>query len=330
MSRNANQKLKLLVLRQYLEEQTDEDHPATTAQLIQELARHEITAERKSIYDDMAALERFGLDVQCRRGAHPGWFIGARAFELPELKLLVDAVQSSRFLSKGKSDSLIRKLEGLSSVHQARQLQRQVFVDRRVKAMNESIYYTVDKLHTAIATGKQISFRYFDYNVAKEKVFRRDGGRYVVSPWGLVWNNENYYLVAFEGEHGEMRHYRVDKMDALAVTSLPRERGGETGDFDMAAYAQKHFAMFSGQEATVRLRCENSLVNVVLDRFGRDVILVPDGADHFTVTVPLVVSPQFFGWLFGLGRGVTLEAPRWAADQFRTQLEAVAGNCAPA
>ena len=325
MPRSANQKMKLLVLRRYLEQQTDEDHPATMLQLLEELERNEISAERKSIYDDMATLERFGLDVQSRKGHNPGWFIGARSFELPELKLLVDAVQSSRFITKRKSDSLIRKLEGLASVHQARQLQRQVFVDRRVKTMNESIYYSVDKLHTAIATGKKISFRYFDYNVRKEKVFRREGRRYIVSPWGLVWNNENYYLVAYDSDHGETRHYRVDKMDELAVTCLPREKGGENGDFDMAAYAQKHFGMFSGQEATVKLRCENRLVNVVLDRFGQDVMLIPDGPEHFTVTIPLVVSPQFFGWLFGLGRGVTLEAPAWAAEQFRAQLSEVAG-----
>lgn len=325
MARSANQKLKLLVLRQYLEQQTDEDHPATVAQLIEELDRHEISAERKSIYDDMAALERFGLDVQSRKGRSPGWFMGERAFELPELKLLVDAVQSSRFITKRKSDSLIRKLEGLASIHQARQLQRQVFVDRRVKTMNESIYYSVDKLHTAIASGKKVSFRYFDYNVQKKKVFRREGRRYIVSPWGLVWNSENYYLVAFDSEHGQTRHYRVDKMDELAVTCLPREQQSGQSQFDVAAYAQKHFGMFSGQEATVKLRCENRLVQVVLDRFGMDVMLIPDGPEHFTVTLPLVVSPQFFGWLFGLGPGVTLESPAWAVAQFRTQLEHVTG-----
>ena len=215
MPRSANQKLKLLILKDYLERQTDEDHPVSTAQLIGELERHEISAERKSVYDDMAALQQYGLDVQNRKGRSPGWFIGARAFELPELKLLVDAVQSSRFITRKKSGALIRKLEGLASVHQARQLQRQVFVDRRVKTMNESIYYSVDKLNTALSSGKQVSFQYFDYNVRKERVFRREGQRYVVSPLGLVWNSENYYLVAFDQKHEETRHYRVDKMAGL-------------------------------------------------------------------------------------------------------------------
>ncbi len=322
MARSANQKLKLLVLKDYLEHHTDEEHPAAVAELIAELERHGICAERKSIYDDMAALGRYGLDVQSRKGRTPGWFIGSRAFELPELKLLVDAVQSSRFITRRKSDALIRKLEGLASVFQARQLQRQVFVDRRIKAMNESVYYSVDKLHAAISAGKKVSFRYFDYNVRKEKVFRREGRRYTVSPWGLIWNSENYYLVAYDSEHREMRHYRVDKMAELAVTCLAREQPEGAEGFDAAAYAQRHFGMYAGREASVRLRCANSLVGVVLDRFGMDVILVPDGEEHFTVTLPVAVSPQFFGWLFGLGEGVTLLAPRWAAEEYAALLSA--------
>ena len=333
MARSTNQKLKLLILKDFLERNTDEDHPAATAQLIQELERHEISAERKSVYDDMAALQQYGLDVQSRKGRAAGWFIGERAFQLPELKLLVDAVQSSRFITRRKSDALIRKLEGLASVHQARQLQRQVFVDRRVKTMNESIYYSVDKLHAALSAGKQVSFRYFDYNVRKERVFRHDGQRYTVSPRGLVWDNENYYLVAYDPRHGETRHYRVDKMAELAVTCLPRDREGAE-PFDMAAYAQRHFGMFTGREATVRLRCENRLAQVILDRFGMEVILVPDGADHFIVALELAVSPQFFGWLFGLGDGVELLSPDWAVAGFRAHLQRVAarsgGHDAPA
>ena len=325
MPRSANQKLKLLILKDYLERQTDEDHPVSTAQLIGELERHEISAERKSVYDDMAALQQYGLDVQNRKGRSPGWFIGARAFELPELKLLVDAVQSSRFITRKKSGALIRKLEGLASVHQARQLQRQVFVDRRVKTMNESIYYSVDKLNTALSSGKQVSFQYFDYNVRKERVFRREGQRYVVSPLGLVWNSENYYLVAFDQKHEETRHYRVDKMAGLVITCLPRVRTEEE-PFDLAAYAQRHFGMFSGTEATVRLRCENRLVQVILDRFGMEVILVPDGEEHFTVSLSLAVSPQFFGWLFGLGDGVTLLSPDWVVQGFRAHLDAVSAR----
>ncbi len=326
MARGANQKLKLPLLQQILLRETDEDHPMTVPELIAALESRGITAERKSIYDDMRSLAELGLDVQSRKGKSPGWFVGARDFELPELKLLVDAVQSCKFITRRKSDALIAKLETLTSRAQARQLQRQVYVDRRVKSMNESVYYNIDKLHAAISGGRAVTFRYFEYNVKKEKVFRREGRRYQVSPYGLLWDSENYYLAGYDHLHQELRHYRVDKMAELAVTCLPRQGDESCRNFDMASYAQKHFGMFSGREGQVKLRCENRLVGVVLDRFGRDVMLIPDGEEHFTVTVPAVVSPQFLGWLFGLGGAVTLEGPSWAAEEFRRQLEAVGGR----
>ena len=282
MPRSANQKLKLLCLCRILWGRTDEDHPLTVPELIQALEAWDIKAERKSIYDDMEALRTLGMDVQSRKGKSPGWFLGERTFQLAELKLLVDAVQSSKFITQRKSSELIRKLESQASVHQARQLQRQVYVDRRVKSMNESVYYTIDKLHTAIANRK----------------------------------------AGYDHRSCEMRHYRVDKMAELAVTCLPLE--GADGGFDIASYAQKHFGMFSGREGQITLRCRNSLVGVVLDRFGRDAILVPDGEEHFTVTVPAVVSPQFLGWVFGLGDGVQILRPDWAAEELKRQLAAVA------
>ena len=323
MPRSPNQKLKLLCLCKLLWEHTDEEHTLTVPQIIAHLKAWDIKAERKSIYTDMEALRQFGLDVQCRKGRAPGWFLGERPFQLPELKLLVDAVQSSRFITQRKSSELIHKLESQASVHQARQLQRQVYVDRRVKTMNESIYYTIDKLHTAIANRKTVTFLYFEYNVRKEKVYRHDGRRYTVSPAGLIWDNENYYLAGYDHRSKEMRHYRVDKMADLAVTFLPLT--GVPQHFDMAAYAGKHFGMFSGREGQVTLRCRSSLVGVVLDRFGLDAILIPDGETHFTVTVSAVVSPQFLGWLFGLGDGVQLLRPQWAVEELRRQLSAVAG-----
>ena len=323
MPRSANQKLKLLCLCKILWERTDEEHPLTVPELIQALEAWDIRAERKSIYDDMEALRTFGLDVQNRKGKAPGWFLGERPFQLAELKLLVDAVQSSKFITQRKSRELIRKLESQASVHQARQLQRQVYVDRRVKSMNESVYYTIDKLHTAIANRKAVTFKYFEYNVRKEKVFRREGKRYTVYPYGLVWDNENYYLVGWDAAKEEVRHYRVDKIADLTVTCLQGGGKGRAGDFDMASYAAKHFGMFSGREGKVRLRCVNAMVGVILDRFGQDVMLVPDGPDHFTVTVDAVVSPQFFGWLFGLGEGVELTAPAWAVEAFQRRLRAM-------
>lgn len=322
MAKSPNQKTKLLHLARMLLRQTDEDHPLTVAQIIEALAREDIKAERKSIYDDLEALRLFGLDVQCRKGKTPGWFIGSREFELPELKLLMDAVQSSRFITQKKSDALIRKLESLASLHQAGQLQRQVYVSGRIKVMNESIYYNVDKLHTAIAAQKAITFKYFDYDIARQKVFRREGKRYVVSPYGLIWNNENYYLVAFDHANRDMRHYRVDKMTEIAVTCLSREGKEQYPDFQLAQYGQKHFGMYSGPEWKVTLRGRRDKAGLVWDRFGQDVILVPDGEDHFTVTLPVVISPQFFGWLMGLDGSLTLTAPKEAVQAYRQKLSA--------
>ena len=322
MAKSPNQKTKLLCLYRMLLRQTDEEHPLTVLQIIEELARQDIKAERKSIYDDLEALRLFGMDIQSRKGKTSGWFVGDREFELPEVKLLMDAVQSSRFITQKKSDALIRKLEGLASVHQAGQLQRQVYVSGRIKVMNESIYYNVDKLHAAIAGQKAITFKYFDYDIQRKKVFRQDGKRYMVSPYGLIWNSENYYLVAFDHTHRELRHYRVDKMTEIVVTNLDREGREQYPNFQLAEYGQKHFGMYSGQEMKVTLRGRRDKASLVWDRFGQEVILVPDGEEHLTVTLPVVISPQFFGWLLGLNGSITLAGPKEAVSAYRRRLAA--------
>lgn len=318
MARSANQKRKLPILAKLLLEKSDEEHPIPISEMLAELERNDIPAERKSIYDDMAQLSELGLDVQSRKGKNGGWFIGQRDFELAELKLLVDAVQSSRFLTEKKSAALIRKLESLASAHQARQLQRQVYVDRRIKTMNESIFYNVDKLHAAIAANRVITFHYFEYNMKKERVLRRDGARYRATPFGLIWDNENYYLAAWDETRGELRHYRVDKMTDIIISGTT---GTARGDWNPEGYAGRHFGMYSGQPCKMRLRCKANLAGVVIDRFGRDVMLVPDGEEYFTVTVDLVVSPPFWGWLFGLGDEVEVLSPSWAVEEFKARLK---------
>jgi len=321
MAKSANQKRKLLILARFLLERSDEDHPISRQEMQEELSRWGLTAERKSLYDDMEQLQELGLDVQGRRGRGGGWYIGAREFELAELKLLVDAVQSSRFLTRRKSDALIRKLEGLTSVHQARQLQRQVYVDRRVKTMNESIFYNVDRLQGAIAGNWVVTFRYFEYNARRERVFRREGARYKLTPYGLIWDSENYYLAGWDELRKEVRHYRVDKMADINVTGL---KGHPRGDWTAEGYTRRHFGMFSGTPCQLRLRCEDRLAGVVIDRFGLEASLVPDGEGYFTATLDLVVSPPLWGWLFGLGPGVEVLGPDWAAREFAQRLEQVA------
>ena len=317
MARSLNQKRKLPILAKLLLEKSDEDHPVPLSEMLAELERWDISAERKSIYDDMTQLGELGMDVQHRGGKNGGWFIGQRDFELAELKLLVDAVQSSRFLTEQKSAELIKKLEGLASIHQAKQLQRQVYVDRRIKTMNKSIFYNVDKLHTAIAANRVITFHYFEYNVKKERVFRRDKALYRVTPFGLVWDCENYYLAAWDEKNQELRHYRVDKMSDIVISKIV---GHPKDGWSPEGYANRHFGMFSGGSCQLRLRCNSSMAGVIIDRFGQDVMLIPDGDDFFTVTVDVVASPPLWGWLFGLGTGVEVISPSWAVEEFKTRL----------
>lgn len=309
MAKSANQKLKLLYLRQFLLEKSDEEHPVSVAEMIDHLAAQGVSAERKSIYDDLEALRLFGMDILQVKGKHTGYYVGERDFELPELKLLVDSVQSSKFITHKKTLSLIGKIENLASSHDAKLLQRQVYVRGRVKSMNESVYYTVDEISAAITADRAIRFRYFEYTVSKEQRFRRDGAFYTVSPFALLWDDENYYLLGYDHDKSELRHYRVDKMKDIAQTGEARQGKDLFADVDMSAYSQKVFGMFSGREQLVKLRFREHLVGTVIDRFGKDVMIIADGQGFFTVTLSLVVSPQFFGWLFGYGDEVEVLAP---------------------
>ncbi|MFQ8759211.1 MAG: helix-turn-helix transcriptional regulator [Intestinimonas sp.] len=325
MAKGAGQKRKTLILARVLLERTDEDHTMTVPELITALEAEGVTAERKSVYDDLEALRGLGWTYRAGRGG-PRVVHRRAALSAPGAQAAGGRGAVVQIHHPAQERPAHRQAGGLTSVWQARQLQRQVYVDRRVKTMNESVYYSIDTLHAALAEGRGVRFRYFEYNVRKEKVFRREGAWYAVFPHGLIWDDENYYLVGYDEEKGGVRHYRVDKMAGLEITDRTGKEGGGPGALDVAAYAAKHFGMFSGREGRVRLRCENGLVGVVLDRFGQESILVPDGRNHFTVTVDAVVSPQFFGWLFGLGDRVELLAPDWAAAAFRAQLDAVGAN----
>jgi predicted DNA-binding transcriptional regulator YafY len=329
MARSQKQKLKLLYLMRCLLQNSDEAHPVGIAQMVEMLESCGIPAERKSLYADLEALREFGLDIVQTRGKTVGYYVASREFELPELKLLVDSVQSSKFITQKKTLSLIKKIESLASVHDARLLQRQVYVRNRVKSMNESVYYHVDALSAAITDDRTVRFRYYEYTVSKERRFRRAGKVYEVSPFALLWDNENYYLLAWDDEAGTMKHYRVDKMADIERTDTPR-RGREAFErVDMSEYTKHVFGMFGGQPEQVRLRFAGHLAGAVLDRFGRDLLLVPDGEQDFIVTVRAQISPQFFAWVFGFGDEVEILTPPSVREAFRAQAQRTAQKNAP-
>lgn len=322
MAKSGNQKMKILCLREILLRKTDENHPISAEQLVEELSAYGIEAERKAIYDDLEVLRQSGLDVQCRKGRSGGYFVGAREFEAAELKLLVDAVQASKFITTKKSMQLIRKLETLASSHEAQLLQHQVYVANRIKTMNESILYNVDEINNAINNAVQISFRYFEYTVEKKKQYRHDGRRYEASPYALAWNDENYYMIAYDADAKKIKHFRVDKMSNIQLSNLPRVGKAEFQRFDMGVYSKKLFGMYGGSEYSVRLRMPEKLVGVVIDWFGKDVPIIPQEGGVFETTVSVQVSPQFFGWLFGLGGECEIVSPPEIREQYAAALAA--------
>ena len=302
----ANQKLKLLYLVKFLREETDEAHPRTVQDMISYLASYDISAERKSIYDDLKLLEFYGMDIQSVKSKTFGYFLGERSFQLAELKMLIDVVQASPFLTQSKSMELIGKLEGQTSRSNAKELRRQVYVMHRVKTSNEALYYAVDGIHAAINENKKISFRYFDWTVKGEKSFRRDGDAYVVNPVALCVDRF-YYLIAYDPLGQVYRHYRVDRMTGLEV--LPQSRDALPEGFDLGSYVKTIFDMFNGETQTVHLRFHKDLTNVVMDRFGADAHLRPDGPEHFELFAPVEVGPTFFGWLFQFGPQALIVGP---------------------
>lgn len=322
MAKQANQKLKLLYLMKILLENTDEAHPMTMSQILGALEAYDISAERKSIYDDLESLRRYGMEIEKTSDRSSGYFVAERTFELPELKLLVDAVQSSKFITSKKSLELIGKIESLASRHDASQLQRQVFVQNRIKNMNESIYYNVDLIHSAILQNVQIAFRYFNWNMHGERELRNNGAEYCASPWALTWDDENYYMVAYDDALEKIKHYRVDKMLQIRLLDAPRNGQAMFDKFDTAVYSKKTFGMFGGAEKAVTLRCAKSLANVIVDRFGRESMLVPDG-DGFTVTVHVFESPQFLSWVLGFGSQIEVIRPQSTRDQLRELAQSV-------
>jgi len=327
MPKGNNSKLKLSYLTKIMLEQTDEEHGLTLPQIIEELERYDVTAERKSIYADFADMrDKLGIDIiQQKVGRETYYYVGSRDFEVAEIKLLIDAIQSSKFITEKKSNELIKKIKGLVSKHQAAQLQRQVYVHGRIKTMNESIYYNVDTLHAAIAKNSKIKFRYCGWYTNKKLVPLHNGDFFVVSPWALTWDDEYYYLVAYDQLSESIKHYRVDKMVQISV--LEEKRDGKTffDSFDMAVYSKVNFGMYHGEVKKVHISFPNYMVGVFIDRFGKDIAIHPaEGENRSRIAVDIAVSKQFFGWIASLGRWVKIEGPEDVVAEMREFAEKLA------
>ena len=275
---------------------TDEEHALNATDLIRALDSYDCEADRRTIYSNVEILQDFGIDVIKKENGQ-GYYIGSRDFELPELKL--------------------------TNEQKARQLNRAVFIRNRMKTGNESVYYNVDALHEAMNLNRQIEFKYGEWNTGKKLVEKKGGRKYLVSPWALTWDDENYYLIAFDEAAGIIKHYRVDKMMKIDLTE--RERVGQEAfqDFDLAAFSKKTFGMFGGPDADVVLRCRNELAGVIIDRFGTEISIVPEDGGYFHVHVTVAVSPQFYGWVTGIGAGIEISSPREVRSGYREYLQGI-------
>lgn len=312
MPKSDNQKLKIFYILDYLEAHSNEKNPVRASDLIAMLDRqHNIRCDRKTVYSDIAALQQYGVDIVSLPGKNGGYYIASRNFELPELKLLIDAVQSSRYLTEKKSRELIEKLCSQCNEQDAKLMRRTVLVSGRVKSMNETIYYNVDAIQEAIAQNRQITFRYFDWDFGGKRKYREK--EYLASPYGLCQDNENCYLLAFSGRHG-ITSYRVDRMSDIQLTEEKRIPCPELTGKALHDHANRLFQMYSGDALDVKMRFHRSLLNVVIDRFGKDTMLIPDGEDWFVFTVKVAISPMFLSWVVGFGAKAKILYPQSVVD----------------
>lgn len=314
-------KLRMLYIMKILLEKTDKDHPLSAADIDRHLHGYGMSADRKTIYSDIETLKEFQMDILQAKGTNGGYYVGSREFELAELKLLVDVVQSSRFISRKKSEELIKKLANLTGEHDAKRLQRNVFIYNRPKTGNERIYHNIDQIHTAILEDRQIRYQYAEWTVKKEMKPKRGGAFYKVSPWSLTWNNENYYLIAYDQDAARIKHFRVDKMLSTSLVDEKRVGRDKFRNFDLGEFAKKTFGMYGGRDENIVLQCHNELIGVILDRFGKEVMVVPVDGENFHVHIQAAVSHQFFGWVTGIGNKMRIVGPKQVCQEYKEYLK---------
>lgn len=326
MATHGNKK-RILCLLQILMERTDEEHILNAIDLCSILkAEYDLEADRRTIYSEVDALSDFGIDIVQIKGKNPGYYIGSRDFELAEVKILVDAVQSSKFVSAKKSQELIKKLEKLCSEQQAKQLNPQIVIANRPKTKNETILYNVDQIHTAIYQDKKISFQYVEWVDPKTQRLRRNGTEYVISPLWMLPEDDCYYMIGFDSVAGKIKYYRVDRMIHMEITKEEREGKEYLETFDLASFEKKTFGMHSGNDTEVVLKCKNEITSVIMDQFGSDAWMIPIDEGNFKIKTVVAVSGQFFGWLTGLGCKVTILEPENVKQEYRQYLKDIMEN----
>ena len=320
---SPNQKLKLLYLAKLFYEETDEDHGLTMPQLIEALAEQDINAERKALYRDIEALQRFGLAIERLRTSPVEYALVDREFSQTELRLLIDAVQSSRFLTKGKSDALVRSLKHLGSKAQMKGISRNLHVEGRIKMQNESVFYNVDAIQRAIAAKRKISFLYFKYDTSKKRALQHGGNRYVATPVQLIYSDGYYYLITYSDKYDDLANYRVDRMMDIEVLEERASRSEKVSSFDVTEYESRVFGMFTGESVGVSLLVEEAAMGPVIDRFGKDVLVTPAGEGRARVSATVMETPTFYGWLAQFGSQIVIEKPKSVADGYQAYLASI-------
>ena len=323
MAKSYNQKIKLLFLMDLFMQKTDLEHTISMKEILSELEKNGISGARKSIYNDIETLKEYGMEIEYRKEHPEGYYLVDRTFELAELKLLVDAVQSSKFITEKKSRSLIQKLGGLASDYEAKQLKRQVYVADRIKTMNESIYYNVDKIHNAISENVQITFEYTAWGMEKQLELLNKGKIYQISPWMMSWTDENYYLVGYDSKEAKIKHFRVDKMIRIEILKEKREGKESFQQIDPTVYSKNMLGMFSGEEQMLDVCVPERLLGVFVDRFGKGISVRKYREGEYLVHVPVIISEQFFGWLTGLGKDVIIRSPQKIVREYQDYLKMI-------
>lgn len=325
MAKSENQKQKLFRILEMLMRETDEAHGLSVNEIIERLTEMSIKAERKGIYDDFAVLGELGFSVHKLPTRPPKYTLENRIFELPELKMLVDAVESSKFITTRKSREIISKLESFAGAHRSRELSRQVYVEDRVKTQNNASLYSIDAIHAAINEKKKLSFKYFYYDINKNRVLKNDGEPYIVTPTALLWNDENYYLVALDEKADEIKNFRVDKMQGTKLLSEMAKNDTRVSNFNPADYSRKIFGMYGGKEELVTLECKEKLAGVMIDRFGSEPLFTKTDFG-FKFTIRLLISPNFFAWVLGFGSDLRILSPVGVRQELASLLRETAKN----